>query len=145
MNSNNLLDLTSLEDASGQLRTALDYSISDLAKSDYKIFEQFRNSVVQCFEYTYELSIKSIRRFLEMTVDTPAEVDDWDFKDLIREAAVRGIISNPEDWFDFRKLRNTSSHAYSRPKAEQVYKRAGDLYKSATELLDVLKEKRKSL
>ena len=140
--STQFLDLSSLEDASAQLKTALDYAKSNLAQADIKIFEQFRNSTVQCFEYTYELSIKSIRRFLEQTSDNPSLVDDWDFKDLIREAAVRGVIDNPNDWFDFRKLRNISSHAYSRSKAEEVYQRAGDLYQSSQNLLTFLKSKR---
>lgn len=138
------LDLTSLEDASSQLKTAIDFSISDLAKSDVKIFEQFRNSVVQCFEYTYELSVKSLRRYIELTSDNPSLVDDWEFKELIREAAVRGIIEKPQDWFDYRKLRNISSHAYSRSKAEEVYQKAENLYYSSQSLISFLKSKRGS-
>lgn len=141
MNSH-FLDLTSLDDASSQLKTAIGFSISDLAKSDIKIFEQFRNSVVQCFEYTYELSVKSIRRYIELTSDNPSLVDDWEFKDLIREAAIRGIIENPQDWFDYRKLRNISSHAYSRSKAEEVYQKAEAHYHSSQSLLSFLKSKR---
>lgn len=129
-----LLDTTSLDDASDQLKAAIDFSISDLAKSDQRLFEQFRTSTVQCFEYTYELSVRTIRRFLELTIDNPAQVDEWDFKDLIREAAVRGIIDSPEDWFEFRRLRNTSSHAYSRAKADEVYQRAADLLQAAKKL-----------
>lgn len=138
------LDLTSLEDASSQLKTAIDFSISDLAKTDVKIFEQFRNSVVQCFEYTYQLSVKSLRRYIELTSDNPSLVDDWEFKDLIREAAVRGIIEKPQDWFDYRKLRNISSHAYSRSKAEEVYQKAENLYYSSQSLISFLKSKRGS-
>lgn len=135
------LDLSSLQDASKQLKTAIDLSNSELAKSDILLFEQFRTSTVQCFEYTYELSVKAIRRFLELTVDKPSQVDEWDFKDLIREAAVRGIIEQPELWFEFRRLRNTSSTAYSRPKANEVYQRAPELLQAAEKLREVLVER----
>jgi nucleotidyltransferase substrate binding protein (TIGR01987 family) len=136
------LDFTALEKATGQLKTAIEYSLSSLAKTDSKIFEQFRNSVVQCFEYTYELCVKSIRRYLESTIDTPSIVDDWEFKDLIREAAVRGIISQPERWFEFRRLRNVSSHAYDAAKAEEVYLSSSKLLTEATDLIQILKNRK---
>jgi nucleotidyltransferase substrate binding protein (TIGR01987 family) len=141
MSSTKFLDLSSLEDASDQLKTAIEFSKSDLAKSDVKLFEQFRTSTVQCFEYTYELSVKSIRRFLELTVDNPSQVDEWEFKDLMREAATRGIIDNPTDWFEFRRLRNTSSHAYSRVKADEVYGKAADLLSAAQKMLADLRQR----
>lgn len=139
-----VLDLSSLEEANTQLKTALEFANSDLARSDYKLFEQFRTATVQCFEYTYELSVKSIRRFLELTIDNPSQVDEWEFKDLIREASVRGLIDSPETWFEFRRLRNTSSHAYSRAKADEVFSFAQSLLIASQKLHLTLINKRSS-
>lgn len=49
------LELTPLEKAVQQLKDAIAFSCSELAKRDHKLFVQFRNSVIQCFEFTYEL------------------------------------------------------------------------------------------
>ena len=120
------LDFSSLESAIKQLEKALNYSTSDLAKDD-GLFEQFRNSTVQCFEYTYELAWKYLQRKLEQVHPNPQIIDELEFKDLVREGAQRGYIKTPELWFEFRRLRNISSHAYDKSKAEQVYIKAGDL------------------
>ncbi len=138
------MDITSLKSATTQLETAINYSRSKLAISDEKIFEQFRNSVVQCFEYTYELSTKMLRRFFELSSDNQLIVDEWDFKDLIRESAIKGLITSPEDWFNFRKLRNISSHAYDKAKADEVYSHATLLLTSAKELIAELEIRLKS-
>lgn len=120
----NHLDLSALQNAIAQLEKALGYARSQLATSDPDLFEQFRNSTIQCFEYTYELSWKFMKRQIEMDHPNPAVVDEWGFKDLIREAAVRGLIEDPAAWFSFRQLRYISSHAYGKAKAEEVYEGA---------------------
>ena len=129
-----ILDFSALESATSQLEKALNYSISDLAK-DPNLFEQFRNSTVQCFEYTYELAWKYLQRKLEQVHPNPQLIDELEFKDLIREGAQRGYIKTPEMWFEFRRLRNISSHAYDKAKAEQVYFKAQDLLAEAKYLL----------
>lgn len=129
-----ILDFSALESATSQLEKALNYSISDLAK-DPNLFEQFRNSTVQCFEYTYELAWKYLQRKLEQVHPNPQLIDELEFKDLIREGAQRGYIKTPEMWFEFRRLRNISSHAYDKAKAEQVYSKARDLLTEAKYLL----------
>ncbi len=120
------LDFSSLASAIDQLEKALNYSMSNLAK-DPDLFEQFRNSTVQCFEYTYELAWKNLQRKLEHVHPNPQIIDELEFKDLVREGAQRGYVKTPELWFEFRRLRNVSSHAYDRLKAQQVYSKAQDL------------------
>jgi nucleotidyltransferase substrate binding protein (TIGR01987 family) len=129
------LDFTSLESAIRQLEKAYWFSTSNLAK-DAELFEQFRNSTVQCFEYTYELAWKYLQRKLELVHPNPQTIDQLEFKDLIREGAQRGYIKTPELWFEFRRLRNISSHAYDKSKAEQVYSKAYDLLIEAKVLLE---------
>jgi len=129
------LDFSTLDSATRQLEKALQFSVSDLAKNP-ELFEQFRNSAVQCFEYTYELAWKFLQRKLEMVHPNPQIVDELEFKDLIREGAQRGYIKTPELWFEFRRLRNISSHAYDKSKADLVYSKSNELLFEARFLLN---------
>lgn len=62
------LELSPLIRAVESLNKSLDYAHSPNAKNDPGLFEQFRNSSIQCFEFTYELSWKFLKRQLELDV-----------------------------------------------------------------------------
>ncbi|CDS53867.1 hypothetical protein [Polaromonas sp. CG9_12] len=42
-----------------------------------------RNSVIQCFDFSYELSWKMLKRYLEATQASPAALDTASFQNLI--------------------------------------------------------------
>lgn len=132
------LELASFQNAIEQLETSLGYAVSESAKKDFKLFLQFRNSVIQCFEFTYEISWKMLKRFLEKTSPTPNWVDQFSFNDLIRVGAEQGLLSNPKTWFYFRKMRNVANHTYENKIAQQVYEAAPLLLKEAAHLLQQL-------
>jgi Nucleotidyltransferase substrate binding protein like len=67
------IDITSLRNAMAQLETAISYANSALAASDPGLREQLRNSVIQCFGFTYELSHKMLKRYLESTAAKPKQ------------------------------------------------------------------------
>lgn len=140
MNKNEDLDLNSLESALTQLEKAYAFSKSDLAKSNEDLFEQFRNSTIQCFEFTFELAVIFIKRKLSLILPRTENMDLKDYKDVIREAARAGLIGEPENWFNFRKFRNLSSHAYDKSKAELVYGATENLIQEAQLLIKVLKK-----
>jgi nucleotidyltransferase substrate binding protein (TIGR01987 family) len=98
-----------------------------------------RDSAIQRFEYTYELSIKFLKRLLKRMAATPQTIDQMDYKDMIREGAKAGIIHEPEAWFVYREARNETSHAYDETKAEKVYARLPQFAQDARGLLDQLK------
>lgn len=98
-----------------------------------------RDSAIKRFEYSYEISIKTLRRYLEFAEDTKTSIDELTFRDLIRVAAERGCITTPELWFDFRKMRNITSHAYDEEKAESIYTVLPSFLREASALLDVLR------
>jgi nucleotidyltransferase substrate binding protein (TIGR01987 family) len=77
--------------------------------------------VIQNFEFVYELSIKMIRRQLELEAASPEEIDQSDFRGVLRYAGERGLIEEVESWFNYRKMRNMTSHTYDHEKAQQVY------------------------
>jgi nucleotidyltransferase substrate binding protein (TIGR01987 family) len=80
-----------------------------------------RDGCIQRFEYTYELAVKSLRRQLEDMSDSPTDIDALGFKDMLRVAAERGLVSDMGAWFAFRELRNTSAHVYDPNKAELIF------------------------
>jgi nucleotidyltransferase substrate binding protein (TIGR01987 family) len=114
------LDLTVLEKVLSQLEQSLSYLRSDLAAGDAGLRAQFRAAAIQAFEFTYELSIKMIRRQLAQISAVPAELAEMAYKDLIREAADAGLVVDPESYFLYREIRNITAHTYDEAKAERV-------------------------
>jgi len=87
-------------------------------KTDNNIFEIYRDSVIQRFEYTYELSWK-LMKFLwiyiewEIEVRTPAQA--------MKSAFETGYIDDLEYFFDMKEFRNKTSHEYEENIANDLY------------------------
>lgn len=113
-------------------------NITSLLKA-FKKFELFRNNLnteqeqagaIQAFEYCYELSWKTMKRFLEVRgkiANSPREV--------FRMSALEGFISDPELWFDFIKKRNLTVHTYEEDDALEVIKILPQFSRAVTEFL----------
>lgn len=109
------LDITSLEKATNSLEKA----IKEYERTDS---EYVRDSCIQRFEYTYELSWKTIKRFLEETAPNPSIIDFMSFQELIRDANEKGLLlTDWETWKLYRMYRGTTSHAYDEDKANEIY------------------------
>ena len=118
-----ILDLSALRDALISLHEGLEI-VSDLEwfnRQSDKVQNTLIAGVIKNFEFVYEISIKMIRRRLEIGADSPADVDKMEFRNLLRSAAERGLINDVEAWFKYRKMRNITSHTYDHEKARQVY------------------------
>lgn len=116
------IDITSFRSAIFQLEKALAYANSPMAASDAGLREQLRNSVIQCFEFTYELSHKMLKRYLESTAASPDEIDASTFQNLIRSGNEKGVLrSDWGRWRTYRQARTDSSHTYDEEKAEAVF------------------------
>jgi nucleotidyltransferase substrate binding protein (TIGR01987 family) len=100
--------------------------------------EEIRDSVIQRFEYTYELCWKMLRRELQSRAAVPSEIVQLDFKNLIREGAQAGLIDIPERWFEYRRYRNITSHTYDEKKANLVAQQAVAFLEDAKQLLQQL-------
>ncbi len=87
------IDCSPLGNAIGQLKKSLEYAGSQAAKDDPGLFEQLRNSVIQCFEFTYELSHKMLKRYLEDATASPDEYDLSTFQNLIRTGLIRVLMA----------------------------------------------------
>ena len=133
------LDLTPLGHAIAQLEKSLAYANSPAALADSGLREQMRNSVIQCFEFTYELSWKMLKRYLEATEASPSEIDVSTFQSLIRLGNERALLrSDWRQWKTYRQARTDSSHTYDASKAEAVFAVAPDFLQEARALLKEL-------
>lgn len=136
------IDYSPLANAISQLETSIEYSCSQIAKEDAGLFEQLRNSVIQCFEFTYELSYKMLKRYLKETSASPDESDLQIFQNLIRNGNEKGLLrSDWLKWKEYRQARTDSSYTYDSKKAELVYQIAPDFLKEAKFLYHKLKAK----
>jgi len=80
-----------------------------------------RDSVIQRFEYTFEIAHKILRRFLSETEPNKAETSEMFFNDLVRLGCKRGLLLNDlETWEKYRKLRNLTSHNYDEFNTESI-------------------------
>ncbi len=133
------LDYTPLGSAIAQLEKSLAYAHSPAALADPGLREQLRNSVIQCFEFTYELSWKMLKRYLEETEASPADMDTSTFQNLIRLGNERALLrSDWRQWKTYRQARTDSSHTYDAAKAEAVFAIAPDFLAEAQALLQAL-------
>ena len=94
--------------------------------------------VIQNFEFVYEISVKMIRRQLELESDSPADIDAASFRDVLRVAFEKGLITDVEAWFGFRQMRNITAHTYDHAKAQQVYQGTQNFLAHACQLLACL-------
>lgn len=128
-----MLDFSSLQKALGTLEEAL--TAHDNNQTDKLI----RDACIQRFEYSYELSHKMLRRFLEATEPNPAQITELSFPDLIRLGFERGILASEwAVWRGFRDARNITSHAYDEAKAEEVFASIPRFFDEAGKLLKEL-------
>ena len=129
------LDLTPLEKALKTLKEAL--VVYDRDPNN----DIVRDSCIQRFEYSYGLSTKMLRRYLEITSDEKEVIDTVSFPDVIRMAAEKGLLRNSWDvWEKFRKARNQTSHTYDAKIAAEVMAVLPNFYEEASYLLQSLQK-----
>ena len=140
------LDLSSLENAVTQLEEGLVLYNSDMVRQYPIIRNQMRAGAIQAFEFTYELSVRMIRRYLEQVSANPAEVDGLDFRTLIRRAMQQELLHSELDaWMVYRANRGTTSHTYNKATAESVFQGIPDFLQEARYLLKELQQKNELL
>jgi len=131
------LDLSALRSAMASLDDGLAV-VGDsnwFSQQDERVRNTLVAGVIQNFEFVYEISVKMLRRQLEAEADTPTEIDQAGFRDLLRLAAEKGLISDVEAWFGFRQMRNITAHTYDHAKAQQVYQGTQAFLTHARQLL----------
>ena len=129
------IDLSSFTKAIDALKRGLKRATA--APSD----EELRDGCIQRFEFTYELAIKMLTRYLEASSSSSADIDKLEFKDMMRVAAEKGLIASPQVWFTFRHARNLTSHTYDQSTAAEVFSGIAAFLKEVEALYAELKSR----
>jgi len=116
-----VLDLTTLQSALQTLKEAI--VLYDQQEHNVPLKDALRDSVIQRFEYTYELSWKLIQRWIELNVN-PESAEAWSRKDLYRIAAQKFLIKDPNIWFQYHQARNVAAHTYNQTNAQIAFEAA---------------------
>lgn len=128
------LDISALEKAVERLQEGLLRYQQDIRDA------QIRDGLVQRFEFTYELSHKLLKRYLESVSPSPATLDAMPFADLIRTASEQGLLrSDWPTWRGYREMRGKTSHAYDEQVAMAVVAGIPDFLAEALFLRDQLR------
>ena len=136
------LDTTSLANAIAQLKDSLEYCNKDEVKANKRLEILLRAAAIQAFEYTYELSWKMLKRYLDMSLPDPHETESISFNHLIRTGCEQGLLlSDVAQWKQFRHNRSITSHTYDQEKAIEVFAQIPAFLEEAQYLLQQLNKK----
>lgn len=123
----------------------LELSLDSLKKceGDSIAYEVCRNATIKSFELALETAGKLLRKVLKSYVASPKEIDALIFKDVLRQAALRGLLSAEEleRWLQYRDSRNLTAHDYGEELAEGSLKLIELFQLDLTRLHKVLVEK----
>ncbi|MCX7120511.1 MAG: HI0074 family nucleotidyltransferase substrate-binding subunit [Gammaproteobacteria bacterium] len=137
------INTQALENALDSLQRSIviskQYLLDPKASIDLK--ETLQAGVIQNFEFSYELSFKTLKRQLEKESATPSLIDGMSFQELIREGAEKTYIQDPKKWLVYRHQRNLTSQTYRADYAKSVYQSATEFYDDAHNLLIRIQEK----
>ena len=85
--------------------------------------------VVKRFEFTYEMSWKTIKRYLDFIgIDCPNP------RSCFKDALVQGLITDEAVWLDMIERRNLSSHIYDEDETKEILQKLNDYLKAFEEL-----------
>ena len=129
------LDISALENAENRLNEMLARYKKEAND------EAVRDSVIQRFEFTYSIALKTLRKYFIERAFILEEVNQMSFNEMIRTASQLNLIkSNLEKWTIYREMRNMTSHTYNEEIALQVVSIIPDFSDEITYLLTKLKE-----
>jgi nucleotidyltransferase substrate binding protein (TIGR01987 family) len=119
-----------LKSATGRLREAVALPESAL----------IRDAVIQRFEFTFELTWKSLKLYLERQ-----GLDCGGPRSTLKKAFAEGLITSPDEadvWLQMLEDRNLASHAYDEALAASIYQH---MVKDYARALGALSEKIQTL
>lgn len=124
--------MTKLEALSKQFNTALSRLKEALALPKNDIV---RDSAIQRFEFTLDLSWKALKAYLEEKKGVVCASP----KECFREAYRQGMIGYEEDWLKLVDMRNETVHTYNEKTADKIFKELPQTVKLFESLLIALK------
>ncbi|MGA9866211.1 MAG: nucleotidyltransferase substrate binding protein [Acetobacteraceae bacterium] len=130
------LDISPLANAVERLREGLERHRLE------PVDDQLRDGLIQRFEFTYELSHRMLKRFLQQVSASPDTYAQMSFQDLIRSANEQGLLLGDwSAWRRYRDMRAKTSHAYSASIAAGVVAGIPDFLAEAIHLCGQLRQR----
>lgn len=134
--SDSRLDISSLERAIDRLQEGFARYELDITDT------QIRDGLIQRFEFTYEISHRMLKRYMESASASPAQYDMMPFADLIRSANEQGLLKGDwAQWRQYREMRGKTSHTYDEAIAVEVVAGIPAFLEEAAVLRDRLRER----
>lgn len=130
------ISLQPLRKALDALASARHYWLAEAEDSGRK--PHLRAGVVQSFEFSYELSVRLLRRVLMERAAVAPQVADLSFNDLLRSGADAGLLPDALTWRRWRDLRNRTIHAYDEAQAQFIAEATAAFLPEAQSLLNAL-------
>ena len=107
-------------------------------ENNEKIFNLLRDSVIQRFEYSYELSWKFMKFLLEKK---EKEIETRWARQCLKTAFRLWYIDNLDIWFDMIDYRNKTSHEYEQDIADSLYDRSNEFLEEMIKFYELIKIK----
>lgn len=99
-----------------------------------------RDSLIQRFEFTYSITLKTLRKYFIERAFIVDDVNKLSFNEMVRTAMQLNLLkSDLTKWTEFREMRNLTSHTYDENVALKVSAIVPDFYEEITYLLKELK------
>lgn len=99
-----------------------------------------RDSLIQRFEFTYSITLKTLRKYFIERAFIVDDVNKLSFNEMVRTAMQLNLLkSDLAKWTEFREMRNLTSHTYDENVALKVSGIVPDFYEEITYLLKELK------
>ncbi len=124
------IDLPPLSNAVTRLAEGIERYQRDISDT------QIRDGLIQRFKFTYELTHKLLKRYLESVPPSPGEFDVADFQYLIRSGNEQDLLlSDWPTWRKYRDMRAKTSHTYDEQIALEVVDGIAPFLQEARHLL----------
>lgn len=101
-----------------------------------------RDSVIQRFEFTYSIALKTLKKYFEGVAFVMEDVQQMTFNQVIRVANKLDLLHFELDkWTEFRQMRNLILHTYDEEVARKVVAVIPDFCEEVGYLLKQLRSK----
>lgn len=98
-----------------------------------------RDSLIQRFEFTYSITLKTLRRYFIERAFVVDDVNKLSFNEMVRIAMQLNLLkSDLAKWTQYREMRNLTSHTYDENVALKVAGIVPDFYEEVRYLLNIL-------
>lgn len=133
------LKITQLTKALLALARDLKFAQADAGR-DAERYASSRTAAIHSFQLAYEMSWKTLKRFLREKWPDPTAIDRMSYEEWIRAAGQLGLFDGAAaaQWLGFRMLRNSVAHDYDEEIAEDALPRLAEFLLAAQQFAQQL-------